>query len=411
MPLLETQAKEEGMSMLSIQDLQLQGKKVLVRVDFNVPLKDGQVADDSRIRAALPTLQYVLEQGGLPVICSHLGKPKGEFRQDLSLQPVAKRLSELLQQDVLLAPDCIGPEVKSKLQDLQPAQILLLENLRFHPGETSNDTDFSKNLASLADVYVNDAFGVVHRAHASVHGVPQQFSQACAGLLLQKEVQFLSQALLQPEHPFVLISGGSKVSDKLGILQNLMPQVDRILVGGAMSNTFRKAQGYPVGNSKTEDDLLTSARQIMDQAKEKGVSFYLPVDYVMAQDPKSQSPSGVFPFQDVPEQDMILDTGPATHTLFSEVLKDAKTVVWNGPMGVFENPAFSQGSVGLAQSVASLQNALTIVGGGDTDALIHDCQLQERVSFISTGGGSFLEFMEGKELPGLQVLGFQAQKG
>jgi phosphoglycerate kinase len=297
------------------------------------------------------------------------------------------------------------------LQELKPGQILLLENLRFHPGETSNDQEFSKELASLAEVYVNDAFGVVHRAHASVHGVPQQFSQACAGFLLQKEVEYLTQALLEPEHPFVLISGGSKVSDKLGILQNLMPRVDRIIVGGAMSNTFRKAQGYPVASSKTEDELLSSARQLMDQAKEKAVSFYLPVDYVMAQDPKSQSPSGVFPFQDLSEQDMILDTGPATHTLFSEVLKDARTVVWNGPMGVFENPAFSQGSVGLAQSVASLDQALTIVGGGDTDALIHDCQLQDKVSFISTGGGSFLEFMEGKDLPGLHVLGFKAQKG
>ncbi|MFO8031411.1 MAG: phosphoglycerate kinase [Desulfohalobiaceae bacterium] len=396
--------------MLSIQDVELQGKKVLLRVDFNVPLKEGQVVDDSRIRAALPTLQHILEQGGLPVICSHLGKPKGKFVQELSLQPVAERLSRLLQQEVVLAPDCIGPEVKSRLQELKSGQVLLLENLRFHPGETSNDQEFSKELASLTEGYVNDAFGVVHRAHASVHGVPQQFSQACAGLLLHKEVEYLTQALLKPEHPFVLISGGSKVADKLGILQNLMPKVDRIIVGGAMSNTFRKAQGYPVGNSKTEDDLLASARQLMDQAKAKGVSFYLPVDYVLAQGPKSQSPSGVFPFQDLPEQDMILDTGPATHALFSEVLKDARTVVWNGPMGVFENPAFSQGSVGLAQSVASLENALTIVGGGDTDALIHDCQLQDRISFISTGGGSFLEFMEGKDLPGLQVLGFQAQK-
>ncbi|MFP4630410.1 MAG: phosphoglycerate kinase [Desulfohalobiaceae bacterium] len=397
--------------MLSIQDVQLQGKKVLLRVDFNVPLKEGQVADDSRIKAALPTLRHVLDQGGLPVLCSHLGKPKGAFRKELSLQPVAQRLASLLGQDVILAPDCIGPEAESRVQGLQPGQVLLLENLRFHAGETADDEEFSKALASLADIYANDAFGVVHRAHASVHGVPRLFDQACAGFLLQKEVEYLGQALLKPEHPYVLISGGSKVSDKLGILQNMMPSVDRIIVGGAMSNTFRKAQGYPVGSSKTEDELLTSAKEIMDQAKAKGVSFYLPVDYILGQDPKSQSPSGVFPFQDIPEQEMILDTGPATHALFSEVLKDARTVVWNGPMGVFENPAFSQGSVGLAQSVASLENALTIVGGGDTDALIHDCGLQDRVSFISTGGGSFLEFMEGKDLPGLQILGFQTAKG
>lgn len=397
--------------MRHIQDLALQGKKVLLRLDLNVPLQEGKVTDESRIRAALPTLQYILEQKAQPIVCSHLGKPKGRFDPQLSLQPVAQSLSRLVGQEVVLAQDCVGPEVREQLAKLKPGQILLLENLRFHSGETENDPEFSRQLAELADIYVNDAFGVVHRSHASVHGVVQHFDQACAGFLLQKEVEYLSQALLDPKHPFVLISGGAKVSSKLGVLQNLMSKVDRMIIGGAMANTFRKAQGYPVGNSKTEEDLLSSALEIMDQAKASGISFYLPVDYIMAQDIKSENPSGLFPYQDISLEDMILDTGPATHTLFSEVLKDARTVVWNGPMGAFENPAFSQGSVGLAQSLAGLENALTIVGGGDTDALIHACNLEDRIGFISTGGGSFLEFLEGRDLPGLQVLGLQSAKG
>ncbi len=394
--------------MQRVQDIPLSGKKVLLRVDFNVPLQEGRVSDESRIKAALPTLQYLLEQQVQPIVCSHLGKPKGKYRSELSMRPVADSLSRLLGQEVLLAPDCIGSEVHSKVQQLSPGQVLLLENLRFHPGETENDPEFSKALAEPAEAYVNDAFGVVHRPHASVHGVLQHISQYCAGFLLQKEVGYLSQAMQQPEKPFVLISGGAKVSDKLGVLQNLMHKVDRMIIGGAMANTFRKAQGYPVGNSKTEDDLLDAAKNIMDQALSRGVSFYLPVDYVTGADPKSESPSGLFPFQDISKTEMILDTGPATHTLFSEVLREARTVVWNGPMGAFENPAFSQGSVGLAQSVAGLDQALTILGGGDTDALIHDCKLEDKISFISTGGGSFLEFLEGRELPGLKALGFKS---
>jgi phosphoglycerate kinase len=383
--------------------MQLRGKKILARLDFNVPIKDGAIQDENRIRATLPTLRHVLEQGGSLIACSHLGKPKGEAKPELSLRPVAERLGQLLGVEVKMAPDCVGDDVERMVRELQPGEVLMLENLRFHPGETKNDPEFSQKLADLADVYVNDAFGVVHRAHASVSGVPERMAQTCAGFLLKKEVEYLSKVLENPERPFVLIAGGAKVSDKLGILNNMIARVNRILVGGAMANTFRKAGGYPVAESKIEEDLLDSARQVMSRARENGVSFYLPVDYLLGTDPSATQPIGVQPYQDLPDAGMILDTGPATHTLFSEVLKDAQTVVWNGPMGAFENPTFSQGSVGLAQAVGGL-DALTVVGGGDTDSLVHKCGLENDVSFISTGGGSFLEFLEGKDLPGLQPL-------
>lgn len=389
--------------MLFVDDVPLQGKKVLVRVDFNVPISNGEIQDDSRIRAAIPTIKYITDQGGKLILCSHRGKPKGKFVEDLSLKPVAYRLQELLNQEVSMATDCIGEEVKSLLDDVQPGGIILLENLRFHPGETDNDPEFSRQLAELAEVYVNDAFGVVHRAHASVEGVTKYLQTVTAGFLIKKEMEYLHKALSSPEHPYVLISGGAKVSSKLDILNNLMDKVDRIIVGGGMANTFRMAQGYKVGASRTEDDLSEDARKIMEKAKNNNISFYLPVDYVTGSDLQASQPNGIFPYQNVPDEDMILDTGPASHTLFSEVLMDAKTVVWNGPMGAFENPTFSQGSVGLAQTVANLQ-ATTIVGGGDTDSLVHNCGVVDQIDFISTGGGSFLEFLEGKELPGLKVL-------
>ncbi len=389
--------------MLFVDEVFLQGKKVLVRVDFNVPITNSEIQDDSRIRASIPTLKYILDQGGKLVLCSHRGKPKGKFHQDLSLKPVAHRLQELLKQEVSMATDCIGEEVKHMVEDLQPGEVLLLENLRFHPGETDNEPDFSKQLAELAEVYVNDAFGVVHRSHASVQGITKYMQTVTAGFLIKKEMQYLHKALSSPEHPYVLISGGAKVSSKLGILNNLMDRVDRIIVGGGMANTFRRAQGHKVGLSKTEDDLIEDAQKIMDKAKKNNISFYLPVDYVTASDLQASQPSGIFPYQNVADKDMILDTGPASHTLFSEVLKEAKTVVWNGPMGVFENPTFSQGSVGMTQTVANLQ-ATTIVGGGDTDSLVHNCGVVDQIDFISTGGGSFLEFLEGKELPGLKAL-------
>ena len=386
-----------------LEQMDLRNKRVLIRVDFNVPLDDGEIQDDSRIKAALPTLEYILDKGASLVVCSHLGKPKGKVKPELSLKPVAERLSQLLGKEVAFAPDCIGEEVESMVGNLAPEDVLLLENLRFHDGETNNDPEFCKSLAKFGDLYVNDAFGMAHRAHASVAGVTEYVEKCCAGLLMQKELDYLGKALAEPEHPFVLISGGAKVSTKLGILNNLLDKVDRIIIGGAMANTFRKAQGYPVGNSLVEKELINDAKDIMDKALAKGCSFYLPVDYILGDDPKSQTSSEGCAYQNVPGDKMILDTGPATHVLFSEVLKDAMTVVWNGPMGAFENPAFSQGSFGLAQTVSSLQG-LTIVGGGDTDSLVHKCGLEDKFSFISTGGGSFLEFLEGKELPAIRAL-------
>lgn len=392
------------MAIRFIDQIDIKGKRVLGRFDFNVPLKQGEIQDDSRIKAALDTIKYILDKGGRLIACSHLGKPKGKRVEELSLKPVARRLKELLYKEVKMANDCIGDEVLSMANELKEGEILLLENLRFYKGETENDPEFSKELAKLADVYVNDAFGVVHRKHASVVGICDYVEVVCGGFLIKKEVEYLNNYLAKPEHPFVLIAGGAKVSSKLGLLNNLLDKVDTILIGGAMANTFRKAQDYPIGSSIYEKDLLDDALKIINKAKDKGVAFYLPVDYVMGKDINDQVPLGVFPYQNVDPDGKIFDTGPATHTLYSEVLKDARTVVWNGPMGAFENPTFSQGSFGIAQSVAAVSGT-TIVGGGDTDNLIHKCKLQDKITFISTGGGSFLEFLEGKQLPGLKALG------
>jgi len=389
--------------MRFLDELSVSGKRVLMRVDYNVPLKDGAITDDNRIRQSLPTLQMALDGGASLVICSHLGRPKGAPAPEFSLKPVAERLAELLGREVKMAPDCIGPEVRAMAEALKPGEVLMLENLRFHAGETKNDPDFSRELAALGQVYVNDAFGASHRAHASVVGVTEFMDECCGGLLLKKEWQYLGEALKDPERPFVAIIGGAKVSSKLGILRALMDKVDSMIVGGAMANTFRKAQGFEVGNSLVEDDLLEEAISIMVEAREKGVKFYLPVDFILGTDPKGGIASGVKTYQDIPEGEMVLDTGPASHTLFAEVIKDAKTVVWNGPMGAFENPAFSQGSINLCRMVASI-SALTILGGGDTNVIVEQNRLTDKFSFISTGGGSFLEFLEGKELPAFAAL-------
>lgn len=389
--------------MRFLDELNLAGKRVLIRVDYNVPLKGETIVDDNRIKQSLPTLKLALDGGASLVICSHLGRPKGAPESQYSLKPVAIRLAELLGRDVAMAPDCIGPEVRAMAEALVPGQIMLLENLRFHPGETKNDPDFSRELASLGHVYVNDAFGASHRAHASVVGVTEFLDDCCGGLLLKKEWQYLDEALQNPERPFVAIIGGAKVSSKLGILKALMTEVDSMIVGGAMANTFRKAQGFEVGTSLVEDDLLEEAMAIMVEAREQGVKFYLPVDFILGTDPKGGIASGVRTYQDVPADEMILDTGPASHTLFAEVIKNAKTVIWNGPMGAFENPAFAQGSINLCRVVAAL-SAMTILGGGDTNVIVEQTGLTEKFSFISTGGGSFLEFLEGKELPAFTAL-------
>jgi phosphoglycerate kinase len=317
---------------------------------------------------------------------------------------VAARLQELLGREVRMAPDCIGAETEALAGDLVPGQVLMLENLRFHAGETRNDPEFSRSLAAMGEVYVNDAFGVSHRAHASVVGVTGHMDVCCGGFLLKKEWEYLGEALRDPARPYVAIVGGSKVSSKLGILNALLDKVDSIIIGGAMANTFRKAQGLGVGTSLVEDDMLEDAMQVMVRAQESGVRLYLPVDVIMGTGPKGEVASGVRPYQDIPGDEMILDSGPASHVLFSEVLKDARTVVWNGPVGAFENPAFAQGSLGLCHTVAALTDALTIVGGGDTGAIIHQAGLEEKFSFLSTGGGSFLEFLEGRELPAFKAL-------
>lgn len=389
--------------MRFLDTMNLTGKRVLMRVDYNVPLKDGVIVDDNRIRQSLPTLKMALDGGASLVLCSHLGRPKGAPVPEFSLRPVATRLTELLGREVRMAPDCIGPEVQALAEALKPGQVLLLENLRFHPGETKNDPEFSHALAALGQIYVNDAFGASHRAHASVVGVTEFITDCCGGLLLKKEWEYLGEALKEPKRPFVAIIGGAKVSSKLGILRTLMDKVDSLLIGGAMANTFRKAQGLEVGTSLVEDDLLEEAMNIMVAAREKGVKFYLPVDFILGMDIKGPIASGVRTYQDIPESEMILDTGPATHTLFAEVLKNAATIIWNGPLGAFENPAFAQGSFNLCAMVASLP-ALTILGGGDTNVIVEKLGLTEKFSFISTGGGSFLEFLEGKELPAFTAL-------
>ncbi len=391
-----------GGNMKFIDTEDISGKKLLVRVDYNVPLKNGEIQDDNRIKASLPTLKLALEKNASLVICSHLGKPKGEVKSELSLLPAARRLGELLETEVSLAPDCVGRETLSMAGDLKPGQVLMLENLRFHPGEEKNDPDFSKELAEMGDIYVNDAFGVSHRAHASVVGVTEYFDLCVGGLLLKKEWEYLSK-VVDPARPFILVSGGAKVSSKLGLLNNLMDKVDAMIIGGAMANTFIKSMGYGVGKSLVEDDLLEDARNIMQKAREKKVGFYLPVDFIAGEGLDTDEGAELFPFQDIPEDKMALDIGPASCTLFAEVLSKAGTVVWNGPMGAFENRTFAQGSYNIAEFMAGLP-AETIAGGGDTDALIHKLGITEKFSFVSTGGGSFMEFLEGKVLPGFRAL-------
>lgn len=391
------------MSIRFLKDMDVTGKRLLIRVDYNVPMDQGAIREDSRIKASLPTLATALDHGASVVLCSHMGSPKGQVVPELSLKPVAKHLEKLLDRPVAMAPDCIGPDTEVMALALKPGQILLLENLRFHPGETKNDPEFCRQLARLGEIYVNDAFGTSHRAHASVSGVTAHFSQCCAGLLMQKEWEYLGLALADPKRPYVAISGGAKVSTKLGILNALLDKVDRLVIGGAMANTFLKAQGFAMGTSLVEEDLLDQAKEIMDKAKARNIALHLPVDFVYANNPKASSAAGFCTCQNVPADQMVLDIGPATQSLFAEVLADAGTAVWNGPMGAFENPAFAAGSLAVARAVA--ENAkVSIVGGGDTDAMLHAAGMADKVSFISTGGGAFLEFMEGKELPAFKAL-------
>jgi len=388
----------------NIRDIDIREKKLLIRVDFNVPLDEQRnITDDIRIRGVLPTINHALDEHAKVIIMSHLGRPKGKRREEFSLAPVAKRLSRLIDKNVRLAPDCIGDEVDAMVAAMQPGDILLLENLRFHPEEQANDPIFSKKLAAHADVYINDAFAVAHRAHASVVGVTE-FSDTCAaGFLLQKEMDYFHRSLSDPRRPLVAIISGAKVSSKLGALRNLMDRVDKMIIGGAMANTFLKSRGFNVGKSKVEEDLIDTAKELITKAREQGVKLYLPVDCIVGDQFSQEAETMRTTAQEVPEDWMILDIGPASTMLFAEALENAKTIIWNGPMGAFEMDAFSRGTMAMVQHVA-MSHALTIVGGGDTDVAVHRAGESNNISYISTGGGAFLMLMEGKELPGVIAL-------
>ena len=391
--------------MKSIKELDLQGKRVLVRVDFNVPLDEHQnITDDTRIRAVLPTLQYILDHQGRLVIMSHMGRPKGKRVDELSLGPVAKRLGRLLEQEVAMATDCIGQAVENQVSSLEDGQVLLLENLRFYPEEEKNDPEFARALAALGDVYINDAFAVSHRAHASVEAIVKPFSEAAAGFLLLKELKYFKDAMENPRRPLVAIIGGAKVSSKFGALENMMHRVNKFIIGGAMANSFLKSMGFDLGRSKVEEDLVEAAGNLRRRAIDEGIKFYLPVDAVVAAEPGPNVEIKIVPIQEIPENWMALDIGPATSRLFNEALYNAKTIVWNGPMGMFEIDAFSRGTISMVYSVAD-SYALSIVGGGDTDVAIHSTGQSDRISYISTGGGAFLQLLEGKPLPGVEALG------
>jgi phosphoglycerate kinase len=391
--------------MKTIRDLKLADKRILVRVDFNVPMDElGEITDDIRVRMALPTIRYILEQKGKLILCTHMGRPKGQRVASFSLAPVAKHLSVLIGQEVRLAPDCIGEETEAMVASLKPGEVLLLENLRFHMEETDNDPVFAEKLARLTDVYVNDAFAASHRAHASVAGVPGLVKESCAGFLLQTEMDFFHKAMAEPVRPLMAVVGGAKVSSKLGALQNMLDKVDRMIIGGAMANTFLKSQGISVGASKTEDDLLDTARQLIQAAREKGVKLYFPVDFVVADRFAPDAVVKNVTAQDIPEGWMALDIGPASTICFQEALADVKTIVWNGPMGAFEMDAFARGTMAMCHAIAS-SHALSVVGGGDSNAAVKKSGESKNISYMSTGGGAFLQLMEGKSLPGVDALG------
>ncbi len=392
------------MAVKSITEMDIKGKKVFFRFDFNVPLDEsGTVKDDTRIRRALPTIKYAVDQGARSILASHLGRPKGERKPEMSLRPVASSLQDLLGREVRFVDDCVGPRVHEAVEALPGGGILLLENLRFHAGETKNDKEFAKQLASIADVYVNDAFGTAHRAHASTAGITEFVKEKAAGFLLKEELDNLSRALSNPEKPVVAVFGGAKVSDKLDVLRNLVGRMDSILIGGGMANTFLKAQGNDVGQSKVEEDMLTTANEIVDLAKHKGCSLLLPVDVVLGSKIEPGGRLGLADVTEIPERAMALDIGPNTEKLFDEQIGKAGTIVWNGPMGVFEVEDFNSGTKAIAAAVAKAR-AFSLVGGGDTIRAVRQFGVADRISYISTGGGAFMEFMEGRVLPGVAAL-------
>ena len=388
----------------TVKDIDVSGKKVLLRCDFNVPQDKttGAITDDKRIRAALPTIQYLLDQGAAVIACSHLGKPKGEVKPELSLKPVSVRLSELLGKPVIMAGDVVGPDAKAKAAALKPGEIMLLENTRFEPGETKNDPELAKEMASMAEIYVSDAFGAVHRAHASTAGVAA-YLPAVSGFLIQKELEVMGGALANPKRPLVAILGGSKVSSKIGVINNLLNIADTIIIGGGMSYTFAKAQGAKIGKSLLEEDWIQYAGEMVEKAKEKGVKLLLPVDGLAATEFSADAEAHLVDGVDIPDGMMGMDIGPKTIQLYSDAVKDAGTVIWNGPMGVFEFPAFAEGTRAVAKALAET-DAITIVGGGDSAAAVAQLGYADKMTHISTGGGASLEFLEGKELPGVACL-------
>ncbi len=382
-----------------VTDIDVKGKRVLVRVDFNVPIKDGKVADDTRIVAALPTIKYLLEQGAAVILCSHLGRPKEGPDPQYSMRPTAERLSELLGQPVAFSEECVGPVAEAHAKALQPGQVLVLENTRFYKGETKNDPEMARQLAALADIYVNDAFGSAHRAHASTEGVAH-YLPAVAGFLMEKEIKYLGEAIANPKRPFVAILGGAKIVDKIGVIRNLLTKADAVLIGGGMANTFFKAQGYPMGDSLVDDEALETAKELLQQGGER---LRLPLDLVIADSFSNEARTQVIPVGPIPEGWRALDIGPQTVEAYRKVILGAGTVVWNGPMGVFEMPNFAKGTFGVAQAVAD-SGAVSIVGGGDSVSAINQSGLSDKITHISTGGGASLEMLEGLTLPGVAAL-------
>ena len=390
--------------MKKIQDIDLSGKRVFIRVDFNVPYDQYQnITDDSRIRAVLATLNYALDHDAKLIVASHKARPEGKVVPIHSLAPVAKRLGRLLKKEIKMAPDCIGPEVNELISNMEIGDVVLLENLRFHRGEQENDEAFAKELAALCDVYINNAFAVSHRVNASVEAIVKHAKISGAGFLLQKELDYFKRAMADPSRPLVAIVGGAKVSSKLGAIKNMLHHVDKLIIGGAMANTFLASMGFDLGKSKIERKLVEAAGAVIKMAKEKGIKLYTPVDVVIAREIDSKASTMIVPVQEIPADWMALDIGPATSLLFSEALYDAKTIIWNGPMGMFEIDAFSRGTLAMVSNVAN-SYALSIVGGGDTDVAVHKAGETERISYISTGGGAFLALLEGKTLPAVAAL-------
>ena len=391
------------MDKQTIRDIEVDGKRVLVRVDFNVELEHGRISDDGRLRAALPTIQSLRERGAVVILCSHLGRPSGKVVEDMRLAPIGRRLSELLGVEVTCVDECVGPKVEDAVREAKPGDVLLLENLRFHPEEERNDLDFARSLASVADVFVDDGFGVAHRAHASTEGVTN-FLPSVAGFLMEREVEILGSVLESPERPLVVALGGAKVSDKIGVLENFLDKVDTLLIGGGMAATFLKAKGLPVGNSLVEDERLDLALDMMRRAEENGISLLIPADVVVADSFAAEAHSRTVDVEDVPDGWYIMDIGHKTLDVFRAEAARGKTILWNGPMGVFEFQAFSRGTRELAAALASLDGATTILGGGSTAEAVNSLGLADRITHVSTGGGASLEFLEGRTLPGVAAL-------